>query len=291
MKNIGISLNAQDLRGSASEMMMLRELANKTPLLWELFEVLVAEDKWSRVYNVYVDFVSTLPVLVIDHPAFLPDRPLVIHVKAGMSVRDVEDAVRKHFHDSEESLAPEIKHLQERGRALSRASEHIMVDKAKAAIIDVFPETTVATLNSIGVQNDLYCFTGPDPGIKPVFAARNISNDFVGGVACINCNGGQWYEAEVGITTDQRNGIFWKALARTFAARELKIPKDSFYCQKVFSEEKPFLWPRPVGYDPYIVREVLFRQQFTDGQIVVTFGANNLPASVVRVPDNENVEV
>lgn len=291
MKNTGISLDGNDPRATTSEIALMRGLANKTPLLWELFEALVAEDTWSREYNVYVDFVSTLPVLVIDHPTFLPDWPLVVYVKAGMSVRNIEDAVREHYGESEKSLEPEIKHLQERKHALSCASNRIMENKAKAAIIDVFPETTVATLNSIGVQDDLYCFTGPDPGIRPVFAARVISNDFVGGVACINDNAGQWYEAEVGIKTDQRHGIFWKALARTFAARELKIPKDSFYCQKVFSEEKPFLWPRPVGYDPYIVREVLFRQQFTDGQIVVTFGSNNLPGKVTVVADNEDSEV
>lgn len=282
MKNSGISLDPKNPRGSAGEIAMLREWANKNATLWELLQALMTEKKWSRNYNVYVDLVSAHPTLVIDHPAFLPDRPLVIREKDGIvSVRAVEDAVRKHFHVSAESLEPEIKHLQDQRQSLSRASSRILEDKAAMAIIAAFPETNLSRLKSIGVQDDLYCFTGPDPGIKPVFAARVISNDFVGGVARINISGGAWYEAEVGVKKGQRLGIFWEALARAFAKEGLHFPEEFLERGEVDAAEKEFVWPRPVGYDPYIVREVRFRPRFTDEVVIVTFGTNNLPVDAV----------
>jgi hypothetical protein len=281
MKYCGIFVGTTRPQGSAIEYVIKGEPAERTPQE-KLFVDLVAEDTWSRGYDIYVSTSDEQLTMVINHPAFLPDRPLVIREKDSMmSVRDVEDAVRKHFHNSVESMEPEIKHLQDQRRSLSRASSRILEDKAAAAITAAFPETTTVGLKSIGVQDDLYCFTGPDPGIKPVFAARVISNDFVGGVARINISGGAWYEAEVGVKKGQRLGIFWEALARAFAKEGLHYPEEFLERGEVDAEEKEFLWPRPVGYDPYIVREVRFRPRFTDEVVIVTFGANNLPVDAV----------
>ena len=289
MKCTGISLGNEHPKDSRTMEQFIGSEQAQSPL-GKLLLALTEEKAWSSEYTVYASFDET-PFLQIKQKTFLPERSLMIYddSKVVLSIRGVEDAVRAHLNDSKESLLPAISILQSQANNLLRASEQIAVNKSRAVIVATFPEATGATLNYYGAQRDLYSFS-LDPGRAPSFVAREINYEFVGGVTRVGYNSFEWYRAGDGIEANQRHGIFWTALAIAFAARELQTPEDCFYCQKVFAEEKPFLWPQPAGYDPYIVKEVLLRIRHIGKGIYVKFGADNLPAMVVQVPDEEMVE-
>ena len=261
-------------------------------LAGKLLIALAAETAWSGEYEVYAHPAGNKPYLNIRHTSFLPERSLLIYPGPGIeSVRHVEDAVRAHLQQSEDSLKPVVSLLHGKQSGLYHAREAIPIGKAKAAIVAAFPEAADAYHNHLLGTSDLYGFVLSEDKDRheQIFFARVMDGEFTRGIAWVNMSSLTWY-CDKDNNELQKHRRFWEALALTFAANELGIPEKNLYCQKVDAEEKPHLWPRPVGYDPYVVREALFRQQFTDDQIVVTFGADNLPSIVTLVRGSEEAE-
>lgn len=256
-----------------------------TPL-GKLLTALVAETVWSNMYEVSADFAlykKQKPFLRVEHQAFLDDVPLTINESRldSMSVRAVENALRQHIIASEKTLESAMSILQRKRADLSDAVDDIGVCKAKAAIVAVFPEATNAMRNHVLNTYDLSAFVLSQGGShEQVFLARQIDGEFVRGIVRIRMEALAFYRLP---ETEKRNN-FWKALALAFAEKELGLSEGSLFPSEIEVEEKEGSWPYPVGFDPYVVKEVLFRQRFpaTTGEVVVTFGADNMPASVVR---------
>ena len=258
----------------------------------KLLVALTEENAWSRKYEVYASFEGK-PYLSIFHPKFLSGRPLIIDEEVfDLSVHGMENAVRAHIQKSKKSLEPGISLLQDQANDLYRTFNQIDEDKARAAIVAVFPEADVATrIDSSG--GDLYSFYSSG-GIdsSPIFVARNVGGEFVGGVARINCAASFWYGKGTGIGKHQKHGLFWTALAQTFAAQELQVPEDALRSSNVVAREMP--WQYRGTYpkaDPYVVEKVVLRLSRTSTDVVVHFGANNLPVRVEAVPDTANLSL
>lgn len=269
----------QSPRDNRTMEQFVSEPAAKSPL-GKLFIELTKEMVWSNEYEISAYLGRDAPYLRIDHPTFLSDRPLIVRNRTKIvSIRDVEDALQAHFRESEESLRPEISRLQNQRDDLYRASDQITVDKAKAAIVSVFPEAADSRHFAPYGRSDLCCFIlGHGFGHK-IFVAREIDHEFGGGVVELHIPGDEWHHRESG----QKHKDFWKALARAFVAREFQIPEDTLYGKYVGVEEKPLDAWAPGPDDPYIVEKVVLGV-LGEGQVVVTFGANNLPAEAVLVP-------
>ena len=279
MKCTGISTGNRHPEDSRTmEQFIGSEQANSS--LGKLLIALTEETTWSAGYNVYASFEEEFPYLNISHTTFLSECPLIISHKTGdnWSVRRVEDAVRALLYDSQKSLRSSINILQGRAHNLRQMSEQITVDKAKAAIVAVFPEANSARYHSLATtRGGFYLFT-TGAEATPIFVAREIDHEFVGGVARIDCPFSVWYRAEDGILTYQKNGLFWAALARVFAERKLGV-KD-LLCENVFASEKPLeAIVAQLKVDPYVVEKVIMRIRFwPEGEkVVVEFGSDNLP--------------
>ncbi len=249
-----------------------------TPL-GKLLTALTGEAVWSNDYTVYASFGSGKPFLQVNHRTFLSEESLMIYddAKTVLSVHGVEDAVRALIRDSQKAMHSSINLLQSRRDDLGRVSDKIMWDKARAAIVAAFPQAADATPSHVGMENDLYAFSANKGERKgPIFVARAIDREFIGGTACVECNGFDWYKAGNGVEKGQRHYLFWAALARAFAAHRHAIPETDLRCERVFASEKPWEFPQP---EPYIVEKVVFDLLCEDENVVieVNFGSDNLP--------------
>lgn len=244
-----------------------------TPL-GQLLVALIEETIWSVEYGV-CGYWGEKPCLEIHHSTFLSGHPLVIDEASGIrSVRGVEDAVRAHLHSSQKRIESLIDPLQGKANDLYRTAVNISKCKAKAAIVAAFPEAGETALNSLGIQYGFYLFAA-DASSAPSFVAREIDHGFCG-IARIDCDSYAWYTAIGGIGKNQQLDIFWTALARTFAARELQIPEDTLECECVAAEENS------VGRQ---VETVVFH--LPNGLRVDVEFAENLPAKVTLVPKQQ----
>ncbi|MFA5996339.1 MAG: hypothetical protein WC790_01295 [Candidatus Paceibacterota bacterium] len=255
----------------------------ETPL-GKLLIALVGETVWSNDYTIYASFDGERPFLQVNHKTFLSENSLMIYddAKTVLSVRGVEDAIRALIRESRKALSSSINLLQYRRDDLERVFGKIMWDKARAAIVAAFPQVAAATPSHVGTENDLYAFCA-NANTGPVFVARAVDGEFIGGTACVECSGFDWYNAGNGVEEGRRHNLFWAALAQAFAARELRIPGESLWgCEKVFASEKPWEFPQS---EPYIVEKVIFSNW--KGEIVVEFGSDNLPATVTVLPTTQ----
>lgn len=246
-----------------------------------LLIALSRERVWSEEYCVHGHFYEHAQYLVIEHPEFVPGRSLVITGETeNLTVRRVEDAIRAHARASQEALRPEIDRLNFHVRALQKMNGKILAAKARAAVIAVFPIAIGAEyFVTDSIEHEFFAFE--KKGGQGIFVAREIGNDFIGGVAYItNCNQMDWYMKREGIDMHQRHGLFWMALANAFVSRELNIPAKNLWWESIDAEEKPVIdWAGKDGVDRYIVKKAFFRigQEVVAQRVVVEFGTNNLP--------------
>ena len=275
MKCAGISLGNSHPRDSMTMEQFVASEEAKTPL-GNLLVALTQESVWSNDYTIYASLTERDPFLQISHPTFLPEGTLMFYDdgKAVMSVRSIEDVVRKHLRDSQKHIRPAISLLQSRVNELDRVFARIAWDKAKAAVIAVFPEAVNATPSPIGAEAQLYAFSH-EPS-RFVFVARCVDNDFVGGVARVERTSFEWYRAGRGIEKDQQDGLFWTALAQAFAAHTFDISKESLRFDSISVSEKPW---KPGLSEPYVVEKVVFiyRNEHENLPVEVVFGSDNLP--------------
>jgi hypothetical protein len=250
--------------------------------LGKLLVALVAEQAWSRDYKVFAQF-GDRPYLNIDHPAFTPSRSLV--VEDALSLRDVEDAVRKHLRTSQEEIRPSINLLQGRVNNMEQALSRIDKDKARAAILKTFPGAKLNDADHYQGSADLHSYGKLDGTI--LYVARAVDHEFVGGVARLNLSSQQWYGMQDGISQGQRHNVFWAALARSFVRSVWNVPEEDCYCEVVYATEKPWKWPQP---EPYIVEKVALRIPADKNVVLVKFGPDNLPLSV-RLTSNSEQKV
>ncbi len=244
---------------------------------------LVEEVIWSREYEVRA-FFGRDSFLIIRHKSFLLDFPLTIHDDGHFwPPRRVETMVREHLHLSEETLFREINDFMEKVAAMQSATNRITTDKAKAAILEVFPEAGGAK----DVVDSLYglCAFAAPLNRAAIFVARLIDGEPAGGVAQIRVSPFDWKQTKYGISDHERLGMFWVALAKAFAARELHglgITEESLeaYHAGIIAQENPDMEQK----DPYIVRKIILRYGSTP-EIVVVFGSDNLPAKVLYEPE------
>lgn len=251
----------------------------ETPL-GKLLTALTGEAVWSSDYAVYASFGHEKPFLQVNHRTFLSEGSLMIYddAKTVLSVRGVEDALRALIRNSRKALQSSISLLQYRRDDLERLSDKIMWDKARAAIVAAFPQAADATPSNVGSGVDLYAFSA-NYHTGPIFVARAVGGEFIGGTACVWRNSFVWSRAGDGIKESHRHFLFWEALARAFVARELSIREESLSCAEVFASENPWDEHR---LERFTVEKVVLSD--IRGDFVVEFGSDNLPATVTVLP-------
>lgn len=171
-------------------------------------------------------------------------------------------------------MRPTIEYLNGQINDMRQASEDIAVDKARAAIVAAFSEAVDISQTPITAGRDLYAFHKKDIDHGPIYVARKLDHEFVGGVARIDCSASRWYGLRDGIEKGQRHGLFWAELARAFAARELGVPEKDLLCDSVSATEKPRTF---LEVEPYIVGKAVLRILGGKENVVVLF-RGNLPA-------------
>lgn len=284
MKCTGISTGSSSDDSLTLEQFTESEHA-ETPL-GKLLTALAGEAVWSNDYTIYASFDGDRPFLKVNHQFFLSESSLMIHddAKTVLSVRGVEDAVRMHISNSQNGIRPAISMLQNRVNDLGRVSDKIMWDKAREAIVAAFPQAVGATPRNVGSGVDLYAFSA-NYQIGPVFVARAVGGEFVGGTACVECSGFEWTKAGDGIEKGRRHHLFWAALARAFTTREHDIPEKNLWCEQISAVENPWSDQQT---EWFTVEKAVFRvpskipRDVRDNTfIVVEFDANNLPAKAL----------
>jgi len=237
--------------------------------LGKLFIALIEENEWSKQYTVYASF-GDESYLNIEHPGFLPDRPLIIRGKVVdelFSVRRVEDIVRNHLKEAGESIHLSISILSRKIDNINEAFNRIDEDKARAAIIIAFPEAEAVALKTIPQSHGGLYSLGINTENR-TFVARKIDGEFTGGVARIKLPVLAWCCLEEGISYYQKHGVFWIALARAFVARELQISENEIHSASIFANNDCSLPSRPS------IEKIVLRKNNTT--IVVEFD-NELP--------------
>ncbi|MFA6408239.1 MAG: hypothetical protein WCW36_02075 [Candidatus Paceibacterota bacterium] len=101
--------------------------------------------------------------------------------------------------------------------------DEIATRKAIAAIVLVFPEITDLCWIPEANPHGIYAFSAGEE--KPIYAARKIGPQFIGGVARLNISPAEWVATGDGVLPKQKLGHFWTALAMRFVALELHIPQ------------------------------------------------------------------
>lgn len=288
MKCTGISVGTRHPQDKRTLEQFVGSEQAKSPL-GKLLIALVEEKVWSDSYEVNASL-GERPCLCITHKVFSSSRQSLIVRDDGaisLSVRGVEDAIRTHLRHSWEAIEPSIEILENKISSLHQTSRKIAIDKAKAAIVAVFPEAVDASWSGDELQGDLYCFLLPrDINGRPIFVAREIDHEFIGGVARIDCSYSHWYGAARGIEAAGKYGIFWVALAQAFVAREVGIPEEELRYREVHASE---VAPPPFGN--YKVDKVVLSAisclRGVDEDIVVEFGVDNLPNATIMLPARE----
>ena len=240
---------------------------------------LIEESVWTEEFEVSASFGGN-SFLTIRHKAFLPDCPLTLYDDGTIwSVNKVEEEVREHLRISEKTAYHEIEILLEKITAMQGAAAKIATNKAKAAVIEAFPEVR-GTGEVIDVKYGLCAFASPT-NKRSTFVARLVGDKPVGGVARIKITPFEWKQTKDGTANHERFGMFCIALAKAFAARELhglgitEEDLDTYHAGIIIQEN-----PRMEQKDPYIVRKILLRR--TSAQdITIVFGSDNLPAKMI----------
>lgn len=286
MKCTGIST-----KDSSADTQTLQEFKKseyaETPF-GQLLIALTGETDWSREYSVYARFGTERTSLNIRHEALLPDCSLYIEEgrAASWTVADIEEAVRTHLKDSYESIRPAINILQIKQTELNKVGEKIDTDKARAAITRAFPgigELVPTADHSSG----LYAFTEKSSDLSkgPIYVARKVGNDFTGGIVRLNVSAYSWHSVSRGIRSDQKHGLFWTALAKTFAACELGVPLDGSRVREIATYEHPFSGQQP---NQAAIEKVVLHDPSQGANIVVEF-AHNMPAKAYVVVEERSV--
>lgn len=251
-------------------------------LLGKLFIALTEETIWSNEYAVHVSFIRPT-CLTIAHKSFVPDGSALIIEKSdwtGWNVRRVEDAIRAHLDSMTKSARAKMESLQGQIVDLYSARENIDKEKARAALAAAFPEAGEFAQFS-PEPTEIFCF-GKNMDATPAYLVRMIDHESVGVACLLDFSAVSWHLLNSGIKQNERHGVFWAALARAFAARELKIAESELMCDEVHAVEKP--WEKGTA-ERYIVGKVVLKSWGLSGKVVTTFGADNLPANVDLVPE------
>ncbi|MFA6408238.1 MAG: hypothetical protein WCW36_02070 [Candidatus Paceibacterota bacterium] len=203
----------------------------ETPL-GKFFTELVTEDSWLAEYTIDASFNGIISRLAIHHETFLPG--CVVTIKGGddLTTQGVEKAIRKHLGDSRKSLYAQVQVLQRQADAINHTIDRIDLDKAWSVITSVFP----AAQNFLKVTGPDYYglysfFTSVHTG--PVFVARKIADEFVGGVARMGVSPKEWSDMPDGINRHQKWGYFWLELARQCAEAQLGIPRKDLLHKEI----------------------------------------------------------
>lgn len=247
--------------------------------LAKLLNELIAENLWSSKYTISGHFSPPSVHLQVRHPDFL--KPLYIYSDSASTVREVEDLVREHLRRTIEQARSEMKEIQKRIGLQMGLRDEINHAKARAAIVDVFPEAT--NLKRVSTSPTLCAFINEADGVdtKHIYAAREINNDFVFGVARLACEHSGWDLRGNGLEVGSKLEMFFIALARRHAAEKLLVPEDKLWDPKLEAFEKPpEEWRGKPGVDPYVVNGTIFQTE--GGEAVVVF-VNNLPIGSVKV--------
>ena len=238
---------------------------------------------WSREYEIRA-FFGRDSFLTIRHKSFLLDFPLTIHDDGHFwPLSRVETVVHEHLRLSENTIYREINDFMEKVAAIQGATNRITTDKAKAAILEVFPEAGGVK----DVVDSLYglCAFAAPLNRAAIFVARLIDGEPIGGVAQIRVPPFDWKQTKYGISDHERLGMFWVAIAKAFAAQELHglgvTEEDlSAYHAGVIAQENPDMEQK----DPYVVRKIILRHGPAP-EITIVFGSDNLPAKVIYEPE------
>ncbi|MDP1706968.1 MAG: hypothetical protein Q8L30_00180, partial [bacterium] len=190
-----IAIQVGDITGEKTTLEQFAERAEAKSSLGRLFIALTLETAWSNDYTIgaYLSEVSRQqPSLVVSHKAFI--RPLTIKDGVGtdLSLRGAERAVRAHFNECRKWMSPIIEHLNGQMNDMRQASEDIAVDKARVAIVAAFSEEVDISQTPITAGRDLYAFHKKDIDRGPIYVARKLDHEFVGGVARIDCSASCW---------------------------------------------------------------------------------------------------
>lgn len=247
------------------------------------FLALLDEKVWSGAYtaSIHFDDKGRLVLFQVNHPCFIEGRALWIDPEKQKTVRDVETAVRAHIDALRKHLEPKIARLQIQDDKLYRARRQILIDRAKAAVVAIFPEAESAEYFKLQDDSAFYSFGAPD-GEQTIFVVREVGGEFIGRVVRIILFPLEWRCLRPGLETNQREWVFWTALAKTFASTKLGIPENEFHCLDVVAKKKTFEeMARNPGIDPYIVEGVHLRT--ASQKIVVEFDCN-MPVDVSAVP-------
>lgn len=257
----------------------------KTPF-GELTIALAEETVWSAEYKFSAHVYGDDPYLLIMHPTFFRHYGTSLVFKASedknISVRGVEDAVHDYLWKLHEDLQPGIQQLQIAANDLDEEIHQIVVRKARVAVISSFFPEPLGMIEYLPFQTawrDLYAFRKVkkvDDGF--LYVARAIDKEFVGGVARISCTNLAWSDMRDGVQWNQRHSLFWSALAREFAIRELQIPENELaHGDVTVTEKSTKVRISQPKIDPYVVERVTFR--ITDDDLaIVEFGPDNQPA-------------
>lgn len=252
-----------------------------------LIIALTEETAWPAEYSFSANIgYGDYPYLVVDHPIFRIGNSLVFKASTEMdiSVRGVEDAICKHLLDQRDGLQMAISALKQDAHALDEEARQIVVRKARAAIFRRFPLLgEIEYLPFQATWHDLYAFKGNGSG-GPLYVARAIDKEIVGGVASVDCQPPVWNDMEEGVGSGERHNLFWSELARAFAIDELNLAEDEIPSNgNVAAKEKEMsAWISQPKVDRYEVRKGVFYSLTRGERIVVDFGNDNLPARAYR---------
>ncbi len=252
--------------------------------LGKIFIDLLEEKTWSTEYEVFLaDFdVDDKPYLEIKHQTFPSGRPLRIYndgTTVLLTVRGVGNAVRAHMKGIQEAMQGEIDILETKIKTLDRIFEQIKLDKAMAAIVRVFPEAyDVTPTPGIHVDGDLYSFA-KDPSRAPTFVVMEKTDGEFGGVARINHSFEKKWRGLWDGVGKGKHGLFFAALAKEFAARELAIKRHELSCKEVLAEKKS---RDGSPFDLYVAKEVILTYKLSPSQwrrVTVEF-EDNMPVRI-----------
>lgn len=231
--------------------------------LGKFFLALLEDRTWSEKYTVNAFFAGAAMKLTVHNENFLPGTIVTIKATDDLTIEAVENIVRKHLQEGQETVRPKIQALQRQVDNLQRTKDQIDKDKALAAIAEKFPEAVGARF--LQIAGDLFAFTIKDH----VFVARQVKGEFTGGVVDSGFSQVRWYGLQDGIQPNEKHGHFWLKLARQFAAATLEMAADNLLCEKIFAEERPIeQWSTLGKYD---ISRVILRIGQTKDTVVVRF--------------------
>ncbi len=252
-----------------------------------LFTTLL-EETWSKEYEISANFgdersCDEKPCFEIRHRTFLPGFPLIIYEDeeaVWMVHGGVENAIRDHIKMTKERIRRKIDILQSNVYDLDRASRQIALGKMKAAIVNTFPEAHAATPIMDVVPGDLFFFAA-DQYKAPTFIAREDYDEVVGVARIYHSFSRHLRGRADGVKKNNMHGLFFAALAKEFAVRELAVKRHELSCKKILAKKKP--WGGSLNL--YVAKEVVLFQKLSPSQwrLVTVEFKNNLPVSLAPI--------